>query len=111
MLLLFREAREAQMPLAEVSIHFASLRITAREMRGGAIIFLFAAYRADRSQPTRTLMTTKELNQLVTQIETHIECWKQFNHFVNIGPHQKIRAAGRKPFSRDSRASSCRSWK
>jgi hypothetical protein len=40
-LVLFREAREAQTPLAEVSIHFASLRITARELRGGAIIFLF----------------------------------------------------------------------
>jgi hypothetical protein len=40
-LLLFREAREAQMPLAEVSIQFASLRVTARELRGGAIIFLF----------------------------------------------------------------------
>ena len=38
---LFREAREAQMPLAEVSIHFASLRVNARELRGGAIIFLF----------------------------------------------------------------------
>jgi len=38
---LFHEAREAQMPLAEVSIHYASLRITARELRGGAIIFLF----------------------------------------------------------------------
>jgi hypothetical protein len=40
-LLLFREARTSQMPLAEVTIHFASLRITARELRGGAIIFLF----------------------------------------------------------------------
>jgi hypothetical protein len=38
---LFREARIAQMPLAEVSLHFGSLRITARELRGGAIIFLF----------------------------------------------------------------------
>jgi hypothetical protein len=40
-LALFREAREAQMPMAEISLHFASLRITARELRGGAIIFLF----------------------------------------------------------------------
>jgi len=40
-LLLLREVRAAQMPLAEVSIHYASLRITARELRGGAIIFLF----------------------------------------------------------------------
>jgi hypothetical protein len=38
---LFQEARDAQMPLAEVSLHFASLRVTARELRGGAIIFLF----------------------------------------------------------------------
>ena len=40
-LVLFNEARAAQMPLAEVSLHFGSLRITARELRGGAIIFLF----------------------------------------------------------------------
>lgn len=38
---IFQEARDAQMPLAEISIHFASLRVTARELRGGAIIFLF----------------------------------------------------------------------
>jgi len=38
---LFREARVGQLPLAEVSVHFGSLRITARELRGGAIIFLF----------------------------------------------------------------------
>jgi hypothetical protein len=38
---LFREARTAQIPLAEVSLYFASLRVTARELRGGAIIFLF----------------------------------------------------------------------
>jgi hypothetical protein len=38
---LFSEARSAQMPLAEVSLQFGSLRITARELRGGAIIFLF----------------------------------------------------------------------
>ena len=40
-LALFREAREAQTPLAEVSITFVSLHITARELRGGAVIFLF----------------------------------------------------------------------
>ncbi|HTV76531.1 MAG TPA: hypothetical protein VMD57_05975 [Candidatus Baltobacteraceae bacterium] len=35
-------------------------------------------------------MTAKELNQLVTQIETHIECWKQFNHFVNVARAKKF---------------------
>jgi hypothetical protein len=38
---LFREAHTAQLPLAEISLHFGSLHITARELRGGAIIFLF----------------------------------------------------------------------
>jgi hypothetical protein len=38
---LFQEARTAQMPLAEISLHYGSLRITARELRGGAIIFIF----------------------------------------------------------------------
>jgi hypothetical protein len=37
---LFLEARKAQMPLSELNLDFASLRITAREMRGGAIVFL-----------------------------------------------------------------------
>jgi hypothetical protein len=36
----FQEANTAQMPLSEFNLHFASLRITAREMRGGAIVFL-----------------------------------------------------------------------
>lgn len=37
---LFRQARERELPLAELNLHFASLQVTAREMRGGAIIFL-----------------------------------------------------------------------
>jgi hypothetical protein len=39
-LTLFCEARTAQVPLGEFHIHFASLHITARELRGGAIVFL-----------------------------------------------------------------------
>ena len=40
-LLLLREAHSAQMPLAEITLYFSSLHITARELRGGAIIFVF----------------------------------------------------------------------
>lgn len=36
----FREAQAAQLPLSELVIHYASLTITARELRGGAIVFL-----------------------------------------------------------------------
>jgi len=52
---LFREARAAHMPLAEVNLHFGSLRITARELRGGAIIFLF---------PQTALMPTPNATRL-----------------------------------------------
>ena len=38
-------------------------------------------------------MTPKEINQLVTQIETHIECWKQFNHFITLARAKKFGAA------------------
>lgn len=36
----FREANEAQLPLSQLIIDYPSLRITARELRGGAMIFL-----------------------------------------------------------------------
>ena len=36
----FREATDAQMLLSEIIIQYPSLRISARELRGGAIIYL-----------------------------------------------------------------------
>ena len=36
----FVEAAAAQLPLAELIINYPSLKIAARELRGGAIIFL-----------------------------------------------------------------------
>jgi hypothetical protein len=39
-LALFRQARKAQLSISELTIHFSSFKITARELRGGAIIFL-----------------------------------------------------------------------
>ena len=34
-------------------------------------------------------MSSKEINHLVTQIETHIECWKQFNQFISLARAKK----------------------
>jgi hypothetical protein len=39
-LAVFRSAQTAQLPLSELVIRCSSLKITARELRGGAIIFL-----------------------------------------------------------------------
>jgi len=36
----FQEAKEAQLSLTELVIHYSSLKIVARELRGGALIFL-----------------------------------------------------------------------
>jgi len=36
----FRQAQKADVPLSELVIRYSSLKITARELRGGAIVFL-----------------------------------------------------------------------
>jgi hypothetical protein len=36
----FQLAREARIPLTELIVDYAALKLTARELRGGAIIFL-----------------------------------------------------------------------
>ena len=36
----FERGRSAQLPLAELVIQYNALKITARELRGGAVIFL-----------------------------------------------------------------------
>jgi len=36
----FQSAQAAQLPLSEIIVHYASLKLTARYLRGGAIVFL-----------------------------------------------------------------------
>ena len=36
----FRNAQKAQIPLSELIIHYAAMKLLARELRGGAIVFL-----------------------------------------------------------------------
>jgi len=36
----FRSAKKAQMPLAEIIIQYSAMKLLARELRGGAIVFL-----------------------------------------------------------------------
>jgi hypothetical protein len=37
---IFRSAQERQRPMREISIQYVGLRLTARDMRGGAMVFL-----------------------------------------------------------------------
>ena len=52
---LFREARNARMEVSQLTLNFASLQITARELRGGAIIFL---------QPKHALMSPLQKSEI-----------------------------------------------
>ena len=36
----FRNAQHAQMPLQELNVYYPTLRVTARNLRGGALIFI-----------------------------------------------------------------------
>ena len=45
----FRSAKKAQMPLSELTIQYSALKLMARELRGGAIIFLMPQSHCARS--------------------------------------------------------------
>lgn len=44
----FRSAERAQMPMSEILIHYSTLKILARELRGGAMVFLMPQTPAHR---------------------------------------------------------------
>jgi hypothetical protein len=50
----FREAASTHLPLSEILVHYPSLRIRARELRGGAIVFLCPTSLTSSSPTTRT---------------------------------------------------------
>ena len=35
-------------------------------------------------------MRNNKMDQLIHQLENYLECWKQFNHFVNVGRSKKF---------------------
>jgi hypothetical protein len=54
----FREAQTTQLPLAELVVHYGSLKIVAREMRGGTMVFLTPV---NIISPTKTTPTPSPL--------------------------------------------------
>jgi hypothetical protein len=46
----FRSAQAARLPLNEIIIHYSSLKLSARQLRGGAIIFLVPQTLSNTSQ-------------------------------------------------------------
>jgi hypothetical protein len=86
----FQRAQESSIPLTEMYIHFSGLTITARELRGGALIFLNpATLNLTRTSPPPA-MHYKNLDDFILSLENYIECWKQFNHYVNLARDKKF---------------------
>jgi hypothetical protein len=43
-------------------------------------------------------MHNKKLDQLVVQVENYLECWKQFNYFINLARSRKFTAEDENQF-------------
>lgn len=86
----FTRAAEANVPLTDLYIHFSGLTVTAREMRGGALIFLNPATLNFSRSHTPPAMHYKNIDEFILHLENYIECWKQFNHYVNLARDRKF---------------------
>lgn len=86
----FRSAQKANLILTDLRIHYSGLQISARELRGGALIFLSPASMALPRNLTQPAMHYKSLDEFILHLENYIECWKQFNHYVNLARDKKF---------------------
>ena len=86
----FNSALKTNLPLTDLHLQFSGLAITARELRGGALIFLEPATLQLPHDKTQPAMHYKNLDEFILHLENYIECWKQFNHYVNLARDKKF---------------------
>ena len=86
----FRRAQETNLLLTDLRFHFSGLQISARELRGGALIFLIPATLQLPQRLDSPSMHYKSLDEFILHLENYIECWKQFNHYVNLARDKKF---------------------
>jgi hypothetical protein len=43
-------------------------------------------------------MSNKKMDSLIQQMENYLECWKQFNHFINVARSKKFSAEDENQF-------------
>jgi len=80
----FKAAQAADLVLSDLHLKFSGLAITARELRGGAMIFLQPASLQLPHTQILPAMHFKNREEFVLHLENYIECWKQFNQYVNL---------------------------
>ena len=86
----FRRAQATALPLTELNLHYSGLSISARELRGGALVFLSPATLQLPQTHQSPAMHYKNLDEFILHLENYIECWKQFNHYVNLARDKKF---------------------
>ena len=86
----FRTAQDVNLALTDLHLNFSGLTITARELRGGALIFLQPATMQLPTTHTPPAMHYKNLEEFILHLENYIECWKQFNTYVNMARDKKF---------------------
>ncbi len=86
----FKAAQNANLALTDLHLNFSGLTITARELRGGALVFLQPATLQLPIPHTPPAMHYKNLEEFILHLENYIECWKQFNHYVNLARDKKF---------------------
>lgn len=87
----FAASRKINTPLSELTVQLNGMKIAARELRGGALIFLHPE-NVSEHRLTLPAMSNSTLDDFILYLETYIECWKQFNHYVNLARTKKFTA-------------------
>jgi len=85
----FKGASDIDLPLTDLHVHYSGLLITARELRGGALIFIQPVTLQLPSTLKPPAMHYKNLDEFVLHLENYIECWKQFNHYLGLAREKK----------------------
>jgi hypothetical protein len=85
----FSNTADTQISVNELHVEYAGMSILARELRGGALIFLQPRQSLFTRPATYSAMSYKNLEDFILHLEAHIECWKQFNHYVNLARDKK----------------------
>ncbi len=83
----FAAARKIHAPLTTLETHYREIKILAIELRGGALVFLNPGGLSSSTARTAIslpAMSNPTLDDFILYLETYIECWKQFNHYVNL---------------------------
>ena len=85
-----KSAEETGLAVSEIHINYAGVEITAKDLRGGALIFIRPKNKKFNRQDANPSMSYKNVEDFILHIEAHIECWKQFNYYVNLARDKKF---------------------